>query len=162
MSRGLGWYNGYPSRERDELFTVYKRLLAAGEIAPPVGPCELCGDPDTQVESHSEDYATPYRWSPPAAYSLCQHCHRHKLHQRFHRPELWTAFLAHVRRGGYASDLTIPTVRLEFEYYRWAVKQGKPAVLHRLRPYPKTPGKEWFAHLRMDIESLRDPSARPR
>lgn len=162
MTRGLGWYNGYSPQERIELFKVYKRLLATGDLAPPAGPCELCGDPDTPVESHSEDYAMPYRWSPPAAYSLCPHCHRHKLHQRFHRPELWVAFLAHVRRGGYASDLKNPFIRIEFEYYRWTMKDGRSAVLRQLRPYTRTPDKEWFAQLRMDPESRRDRNARPR
>jgi hypothetical protein len=42
------------------------------------------------------------------------------------------------------------------------VKHGKPASLHQLRPYTKAPSKEWFAHLRMDAKSLRDPKARPR
>lgn len=156
------WYNGYSPQERTRHLKASKRLIAEGELAPATGPCDICRDPDAQVEYHSEDYARPFRWSPPATYVLCLHCHRDKLHKRFQRPELWAAFLAHVRRGGYARDLNNPTVRLEFEYYRWAVKQGKRAVLHQLRPYTKTSGKEWFAHLRMDLASLRDPTARPR
>lgn len=162
MAREGGWYNGYSWQERDELLVTYKRLIAAGQLAPPTGPCDICSDPDSVVESHSEDYSRPYRWTPPAAYDLCTYCHRRQLHGRFRRPDYWAAFLAHVRRGGYASDLQNPTVRLEFEYYRLASKHGQRAALYPLRPYTKAPGKEWFARLRMDIESLRDPAARPR
>lgn len=162
MDRGRGWYNGYSPRERARYIKATKRLIATGQIAPALGPCNMCGDPEAPVEYHSEDYAEPYRWSPPATYVLCLHCHRDKLHKRFRRPELWAAFLAHVRRGGYARDLKNPVVRLEFEYYRRAAQHDKPASLHPLRPYAKAPGTEWFAHLRMDITSLRDPKARPR
>jgi len=162
MAHGRNWYNGFTPQERARHIKASKRLIAAGEITPPTGPCDICSDPDAPVEYHCEDYAEPYRWSPPATYVLCLHCHRAKLHKRFQRPELWAAFLAHLRRGGFASDLNNPFIRIEFEYYRSQVKKGKTAVLRQLRPYTKTPGKEWFAHLRMDIESLRDPSARPR
>jgi hypothetical protein len=31
-----------------------------------------------------------------------------------------------------------------------------------LREYKAVIGREWFANLRMDIESLEDPTARPR
>ena len=155
-------YNGYSPKERGRHLKASKRLITAGELKPATGPCDICSDPDAPVEYHCEDYATPYRWSPPAAYTLCLHCHRDKLHKRFQRPELWAAFLAHVRRGGYARDLNNPFIRIEFEYYRSLVKKGKAAVLRKLRPYTKTPGMEWFAQLRLDGESLRDPAARPR
>lgn len=167
MAKGGSFYNGYSWPERIELLVAYKSLIAAGELAPATGPCDLCGDPDSKVEPHSEDYSKPYRWTPPAAYVLCPYCHRHQLHRRFGRPEYWTAFLAHVRRGGYASDLKNPTIRLEFETYRWALARGQtaslfPRSLYRLRPYTKVAGAEWFASLTMDPKSLRDPAARPR
>ena len=162
MNREGSFYNGYAPEERFEHLAAQKSLTIAGELAPASGPCGICNDPDTPVEYHSEDYAQPYRWTPPAAYALCAYCHRHQLHRRFRRPGYWTAYLAHVRRGGYARDLQNPTVRLEFEYFLWALKRGKSASLYPLRPYSAIPGTEWFAQVRMDIESLRDPAARPR
>jgi hypothetical protein len=67
-----------------------------------------------------------------------------------------------VRRGGYASDLQDPLIKREFAAYRASVARGESVTLQQLRPYTKIPGTEWFANLRMDIGSLRDPKARPR
>jgi hypothetical protein len=161
------WYAGFSPNERSDHLAEQKRRIASGELAPASGPCALCGDPDTRTEYHSEDYAQPYCWTPPAAYALCAYCHRHQLHRRFSRPDEWAAYLAHVRRGGYARDLLNPTIRLEFETYRWSVSRGKsasiiPLSLFPLRPYSKVVGKEWFSGLTVDPRSLRDPAARPR
>jgi hypothetical protein len=162
MSGKGNWYNGFTPQERAKFAKATRLLIASAKLKSASPPCGLCGDPDAVVEYHAEDYAKPYRWTPPATYALCLHCHRFRLHRRFRWPELWAAFLAHVRRGGYASDLKYPFIRLEFEFYRWAVKRGKPTALRQLRPYTHVIGGEWFAQLRMDIRSLRDRSARPR
>jgi hypothetical protein len=162
MSSVSTYYNGYYPLERSDHLVAQKLQIAAGKLAPASGPCALCGDPNAPVEYHSEDYAQPYDWTPPAAYALCLYCHRHQLHRRFQSPETWAAYLAHIRRGGRASDLRNPTVRLEFEFYRWSINRGQSFLLYPLRPYPKVAGTEWFAGLRMDIQSLRDPAARPR
>ena len=162
MSSVGTFYNGYSPLDRSDHLEAQKRQIAAGELTPASGPCALCGDQDSPVEYHAEDYAQPYCWTPPAAYALCLYCHRHQLHRRFRWPETWTAYLAHVRRGGYARDLQNPTVRLEFEFYRWSIKRGQSVFLYPLRPYTKAVGTEWFAGLRMDVQSLRDPAARPR
>ena len=45
---------------------------------------------------------------------------------------------------------------------RVAIERGEQTALRELRPYKRKIGKEWFANLRMDPESLSDPSARPR
>ena len=158
----VGWYNGYSPYERAINLKITKRLLASGELVRAQGPCDLCNDPSVPVEYHSEDYALPVRCAPPAAYALCRNCHRDKLHNRFKRPGLWMAFLAHVRRGGYARDLKAPAIRREFQALRRAQASGKPFALVQMRPYARISGKEWFAHLRMDIVSLGDPMARPR
>lgn len=155
-------YNGYDSDERTEHLMVLKRLINAGELAPAIGPCALCCDPNAPVEYHSEDYSKPYRWTPPATYPICLSCHRSKLHTRFRWPQLWFAFLAHVRRGGYARDLHDPAIKREFATYRALVARGEKAILRQLRPYKKIPGSEWFANLRMDESSKEDPAARPR
>lgn len=157
-----GWYNGYSPKERDVKWKALKQSIARGEVQPASGPCALCGDPDVPVEYHSEDYATEFRWTPPAMYALCFHCHRIKLHKRFGQPSSWRAFLAHVRRGGYARDLKDPTIKKEVQACAAALERGEAPALRPLRPYAKTAGEEWFSNLRMDPQSLADPSARPR
>ena len=156
------WYNGYRPKERLSKLREMNRRLASGELTQAAGPCALCGDPDVPVEYHDEDYGEPYLWSPPAQYCLCRHCHRHKLHTRFKAPSAWNTYLAHIRRGGYACDLKDREIKTEVEKYRVALERGETPPLKYLRPYPHEIGKEWFATLRMDIESLEDPSARKR
>ncbi|MBW7907352.1 MAG: hypothetical protein H3C50_00295 [Kiritimatiellae bacterium] len=157
------WYNGYSPEERNKKLALANQKLAAGELPEATGPCMLCGDPDALVEYHSEDYGEPFLWEPPAVYSLCQTCHRFKLHGRFARPEDWETYLAHIRRGGYARDLKEADVAAELMAYRKALQRGSsPAPLKTLRPYKGIVGEEWFARLRMDKESLTDPTARPR
>lgn len=156
------WYNGYSPKERDAKFKNMKRFLSMGMLAPALGPCMLCGDPDVIVEYHDEDYGEPFLWVPPALLSLCRHCHRDKLHKRFRRNSAWYAYLAHVRRGGYARDLKNATIKKEVAVCCSAIEQGKEFALRTLRPYPFTVGEEWFANLRLDFESLIDPAARMR
>ena len=54
------------------------------------------------------------------------------------------------------------SVKKELNAYQAALEKGELFKLESLRPYKHEVGKEWFAHLRMDIESLDDPRARPR
>jgi hypothetical protein len=154
-------YNGYSFKERFAKHKELLRRLASGEQPPASGPCALCGDPEVEVEYHDEDYSFPYRWSEPAVYVLCRHCHRHKLHMKFARPVQWQAYLAHVRRGGYARDLKDPLIKKEFEACCKAIEKGQTYVLGKLRPYTRKIGEEWFAGLRLDRESLTDPSIPP-
>lgn len=154
-SRGMGWYNGYNPAERNEKFREMKRKIVIGELSPPSGPCALCGDPDSDVEYHDEDYGIPYQWSEPSAYVLCRHCHRQKLHTRYSRPVVWQAYLAHVRRGGYARDLEDPLIKREFVSCCNALKHGQAFLLRNLRPYTRNIGEEWFASLRLNRESER-------
>jgi len=156
------WYNGYSAKERDIKFKVSKRMIAKGELSPARGPCMLCGDPDVAVEYHSEDYGEPFIWEVPALLCLCRHCHRDKLHKRFWRHSAWQAYIAHIRRGGYARDLKDKKIQKELEACSAAIERGEPSILPTLRPYTREAGKEWFANIRMDHESLSDPSARPR
>lgn len=153
----MEWYNGFSPNERNANATALKAALEAGDVARPAGRCALCGDTDAALEYHSEDYSKPYRWSEPAAYVLCRHCHRDKLHKRFKRPDLWEAFKAHVRRGGYASDLKKPDVKKEFETYRHAVREGRILVLRPLRPYSASPGSEWWQRLTTDPATMAAP-----
>lgn len=166
-------YNGYSKKERDENFEELKRRLADGRLRPATGPCALCGDPKPKnpFEYHNEDYGMdPFLDKEPALFSLCRNCHRDKLHKRFDDIKFWEAFLAHVRRGGYARDLTEEAedsgIKKEFDVYLAAIKRGDTLIapLRQIegRTYTRIVGKEWFANLRMDRESKWDVTARPR
>ena len=165
----MEWYNGFSPQERKANCRALLVALKAGTVRPPAGKCALCGDPSAPLEYHSEDYAKPYRWSEPAAYALCRHCHRTRIHKRFDAPDLWETFKAHIRRGGYASDLNDPAVKNELERYR----KAKGAIaLKPMRSYPGPVGGEWWARLTTDPASLeawwakphrpRNPPLRPR
>jgi hypothetical protein len=154
-------YNGYSGAEREAKLTARNQRAASGLPTHPPGPCSICHDPAAPVEAHSEDYSLPYLWEPPGDYAICRTCHRNKLHKRFSNPLDWEAWIAHVRRGGYASDLKKPAVAKELEAFKDAKRQGSTIELVRLRPRDFT-GTEWWETLRMDTESLTDPSARPR
>jgi hypothetical protein len=157
-----GWYNGYRWSERIAKLKELKRLLARGDIGPATGPCDLCGDPDVPVEYHDEDYSQPYVWTSPALFALCRNCHRDKLHKRFERPFGWPAFVAHVRRGGYARDRQDPVVKKEVALCQAALERGESFQLRGLRPYQRRPGEEWFTNLRVDRHSRLDAAARAR
>ena len=171
MSDEKGWYNGYDWKERYDKYKVMQRKIDSDELRPE-GPCALCGDPTPEpysektFEYHDEDYSIPYIWEEPAAYVLCHHCHVYKLHQRFARPIAWQAFLAHVRRGGYARDLKDPNIKKEVDAYRAAIKHGDSVIapLRKIegRTYTRVIGTEWFANLQRDEASLKDRAARPR
>ena len=158
------YYNGYSPAERNEKFEVLLTRIASGEQPEASGPCMLCGDPSGPVQYHDEDYSKPYLWGPPALLVLCSNCHKDKLHKRFRRTSAnWQAFLAHVRRGGWSSDLSRdPAIKREVADCRRAIEAGEPFELRPLRPYTAVVGTEWFANLRLDEASKSDPSARPR
>ena len=159
----MEWNNGYSDKERTGSIAPMNRALRNGEVTLAPNGCMLCGDPSARLELHSEDYSKPYRWSPPAAYWLCRHCHRNKLHKRFAAADLWIAFIAHVRRGGYAADLRGPVMRKQFDDFRAAVRAGsEPPVLRTLRTARIFAASEWWEQLALDKASLRDPSARAR
>ena len=156
------WYNGYSPQERDEKYKVLMSLISKGKLSNAKGPCDLCNDPSVDCEYHDEDYGKPYIWTKPALLSLCRHCHRYKLHKRFNNKTNWFVYLAHIRRGGYAKDLKEKEIKKELKAYAKAIYINDDFQLTQLRPYNHKIGDEWFANIRMDIESLEDPQARPR
>jgi len=156
------WYNGYSPKERDAKYKTLQKLIKDGELKAAEGPCDLCNDPEATVEYHDEDYGSPYLWTKPALLCLCRTCHRNKLHRRFNNPKNWYAFIAHIRRGGYAGDLKSKCIEKEINAYQKACDEGKLFKLETLRPYNHKVGDEWFTNIRMDIESLKEPKARLR
>jgi len=125
------------------------------------GPCQLCGDPDSPFEPHTEDYSEPYLWENPAEYAVCKRCHG-RLHKRFKAPHAWMAYKMHVRRGGYGSDLKTDAVGTQVKQLARALAAGDPSPLP---PFPRnrvSTGREWWEMLSVDARMLTDPDARPR
>ena len=158
---GLGPYNGYDGKAREAKLKAQHIREAQGYPSHPPGPCAICGDPNASLEPHSEDYSEPYLWVPPAEYALCNLCHVHRLHRRFLNPELWEAHKAHVRRGGYSSDLKRPEIAAEFASFRAARKRNEPYNMQMLRPRSSS-GDEWWERLSTDPLQLTNIAARPR
>jgi len=156
------WYNGYSAKERDYKYKILLKMIRKGEISPATGPCMLCNDPSVSVEYHDEDYSEPFIWEPPALLCLCRCCHRNKLHKRFNNHSSWEAFKAHVRRGGYASDMKVNSIKKEVRACQASIEENKPYSLKKLRPYVGNYGNEWFESIPMDPDSLNDPNSRPR
>jgi hypothetical protein len=157
-----GWYNGYSPDQRKAKSKARKRLERNGHFPGyPPGPCSICGDPGKEIEPHSEDYSEPYSWSEPEVYSLCYTCHRIKLHKRFANSVNWQCWKAHIRRGGYSSDLIRQDIANELDAYKQALRRGERFSLRvlRSRAFPKTP---WWESLTENEDSLRDPAYMPR
>jgi hypothetical protein len=140
-------YNGFSPEQRYRKARAMHLALSSGELAPPTGPCQLCGDPRVPVEFHDEDYSEPFSWVAPAAYCICRDCHR-RVHQRFTAPLAWLAFVAHVRRGGYARDLLRAAIRTELARYQQSLARGEPPPkLTVLRARSAVPAADWFSKL---------------
>jgi hypothetical protein len=135
-------YNGFSGKEREAKLRAQHNRERMGLASHPPGPCAICGDPDAKLEAHDKNYSQPYAWEPPAQYALCHKCHS-RLHTRFHNPGLWEAHKAHVRRGGYSSDLARPEVNTEFESAR---RRNDLSGLKPLRARRLT-GEEWWQSL---------------
>ena len=154
-------YNGFSWSERMAKYKEMQRRIASGVLASPTAPCQLCSqpaslDPAISFEYHDEDYSQEYSWTAPAVYILCRGCHIYRIHQRFTHPVSWAGFLAHVRRGGFASEMKEPAVSKELSAYNNALRVGASLpVLKSLRPYKQIAGMEWFANL------SSDPAAKP-
>lgn len=151
----LGAYNGFTGKQREQHYRELKRLLAFKLLAPPIGPCDLCGDPGssepTAFEYHTEDYSLPVKFGAPAMYCLCRICHRDKLHKRFRNNADWFVFMAHVRRGGYAREINLLPVRNELKKFRKSIGSGSLMQLVELRDCALRPGHEWFSRLGLKL-----------
>jgi hypothetical protein len=154
-------YNGYSGKEREAKLRARHGRKKLGLPIVPAGPCDICGDPTAPVEAHSEDYSTPFLWDRPAEYPLCRTCHRDRLHKRFTKPDMWETHKAHVRRGGYSSDLKRPEVAAELKAFRAALARGERPALRQIRTR-RLAGSEWWELLSVDPGTLTNPAARPR
>jgi hypothetical protein len=141
-------YNGYSGKERLAKFAEYKRLVNRRAIVL-VPPCQLCGDTETEITAHSEDYSMPYRWTAPATYLLCRHCHN-QIHKRFTAPARWVAFVGHVNSGGIGRTFSKGCSSR-------ALIQGLETLAT-----PSKDSRAWWIQLSTNRRSLTDPLARPR
>jgi len=154
-------YNGYTPKERE------RKLRASYKVFPdhthPLyqGSCQVCGDPDTPVEPHTEDYSEPFLWANPAEYSVCKRCHG-RLHKRFSTPHAWSAYKMHLRRGGFGADIKAGAVNNQVKSLTAALEVGKPFLLPPLPRNKVSTGTEWWELLSVDPRTLTDPAARPR
>jgi hypothetical protein len=152
LCSALDWYNGYSPQER----AAMGRAPAPPSAKAP--PCSICGDPDPpKMQTHAEDYSKPYRWLPPAAYSVCTRCHS-RLHSRFDSPSRWQAYLRFLRRGWYGREVSSEDIKrlcAAGDAYEW------PQLVHE-PPARSGPMAWWWETLTMDSSSRRSAQARPR
>ena len=124
------YYNGYSPSERSRRNRALQKLVKAGKLTRPDGPCQICGDSTSKMDRHSEDCSSPYKFHE---YVLCQVCHRQKLHRRFQNPNVWLTYCAHVKRGGYGRDTKRPEIKSELKDYQAALARGEiPIPLAKL------------------------------
>lgn len=158
----MDFYNGYTPQERN------RKLRASYKIFPNRShpyykvACHMCGDPDSPVEPHSEDYSEPYLWERPAEYAVCKTCHG-RLHKRFKSPHAWETYKLHLRRGGYGSDLKSPPIARQITNLAKSLQSGSTFLLPQLSP-PRQPSsaEAWWESLSINPEALTASWARAR
>jgi hypothetical protein len=141
-----------------------RMLERSGQCLPKEaeGPCMLCGDPDTLVEPHAEDYSKPYKYVLPNTYWLCRYCHRTMLHKRFLNPARWAAYLAHVRRGGYGREFHDDrAINKEIAAFIKARGNNEVLQLRRLRAGRVFNSSEWWDRLTMDPACVQPGYPKP-
>jgi len=131
----MSTYNGFTGTDRLRKLQAMHRLFPRKSHPYYHGACHLCGDPNSTVAPHDEDYSLPYVWEAPAVRALCNWCHR-RIHGRFTHSNAWKAYLRHVSRGGYGSDLKRLEIRREITAVGRAISNGTPIVLDVLRNMP--------------------------
>jgi len=156
----MNFYNGYTPQERNKKLAALHRLYPNYSHPYYQPPCHICGDPAAKVQPHGEDYAEPFRWERPAIYAVCSPCHT-RLHGRFRSPASWLAYKAHLRRGGFGSDLKVPKISRELTRLAKSLEVGQPFSLSPLRQ-PHFSGSVWWEFLTTDPRFLDQPFAKPR
>jgi hypothetical protein len=155
-------YNGYTPKERNRKLRASYKLFPSHTHPYYQGTCDMCGDPGSPVEPHSEDYSEPYLWERPAEYALCKTCHG-RLHKRFNFPHAWESYKQHMRRGGYGSDLKSPPIARQVSTLAKSLQSGTTSTLSPLpSPRQPAPSDAWWESLTIDPESLTAAWARVR
>ena len=144
LTNGMSAYNGFTANERLRKLQAMYRLFPRKSHPYYHGACHLCGDPDSPVVPHDEDYSLPYVWQAPAVRALCNWCHR-RIHARFTHANAWEAYLRHESRGGYGSDLGSPDIRRQIMAVVRAISNGEAIALDVLRDV--SPRDCWWERL---------------
>ena len=155
----MEWYNGYSPQERNRKLRALHKAFPNYSHAYYSGSCHMCGDPNSPVAPHSEDYSEPFLWDQPAEYAVCNTCHG-RIHKRFASPFNWEAYKRHLRRGGYGSDLKSPPIARLISRLAQSLEEGSGFSLDSLRPSP--PADIWWETLTTDPKSLKAAWARKR
>ena len=158
----MDYYNGYTPQERNRKLRASYKIFPNRSHPYYKGVCHMCGDPDSPVEPHSEDYSEPYLWERPAEYALCKTCHG-RLHKRFKSPYAWEAYKLHLRRGGYGSDLKAPPIARQIANLAKSLQSGSTFLLPQLSPpRPPSSAEAWWEFLSINPEALTESWARVR
>jgi hypothetical protein len=152
-------YNGYSRGERRRRFRALRQKRKVLFDAKNKGPCEICGDQKGPFDYHSEDCSWPYQRSE---YCLCRVCHLHKLHRRFANPISWKVFCAHVRRGGYGRETSLPAFKSELKSHQKILQSGFIPEPLELIPDRLPKKQRWWEGLTCDREVLARFDSRPR
>ena len=145
------YYNGYSPNERSRRNRAVRKERRLGKNIVSNGPCDICGDPEGPYDYHAEDCSWPYKLNE---FCLCRVCHRQKLHRRFSSQHNWTAFCAHVRRGGYGRDINESTFKAELKLYQQSLKiDTKPKPLRSISGRKLKKGG-WWERMTCDREVL--------
>jgi hypothetical protein len=155
----MDFYNGYSPQERERKLRAMHKQFPDRSHPYYNGPCDLCGDPDSPVEPHTEDYSKPYLWERPAEYAVCKTCHN-RIHKRFRSPYGWEAYKRHVRRGGYGADLKSSASARELLHLAKALERGESFELEPLRA--TSDRNLWWELLVCDPKTQTDPASRPK
>lgn len=151
-------YNGYTSKEREKKLRAMHKAFPNYSHPYYSGPCDICGDPESSVAPHSEDYSEPYLWERPAEYAVCRTCHS-RLHKRFADPYAWAAYKAHLKRGGFGSDLKLVRNAAEVKRLASALEASGHIELAPMRPIQND---RWWDQLTVDPASKTAAWARAR
>ena len=119
------WYNGYSPEERNEKFKVLKRLLKAGDVAAATGPCAR-----TAIRrSRSSITQKPMASHSSGIHRRCTHYVETVIVTSCTSdsgPVVLNAFVAHVRRGGYAREIVkLPSIMPRFERIGWRLNADR-------------------------------------
>lgn len=125
-------YNGFSPQQREKKRRALHRVFPGRSHPYFHGPCHMCGDPHSPVAPHDEDYSEPFVWETPAMYALCRTCHG-RIHRRSKSPSAWQAYVAHLHRGGYGSDLKERPISREIAKLSKTIQAGQGVHLEPLR-----------------------------
>lgn len=108
-------YNGFTPAERLKAYAWLKEQWRTGKRPEKPKKCDGCGQEESHLEWHSEDYSFPYG-DHIGQYGLCYVCHM-MIHCRFRSPKAWEQYKERINKGQMPRTYTSrnwPMFRAEF------------------------------------------------